>query len=106
MSAENLASDQRRSSMCKFVFAKLAIGTVGLIAYAGAPLTFALAHEGHQMQCTETGINALSADIQAMPDGEAKTTAMNEMAMAKQMSKHDMEGCMAQMHNAMEATEK
>ena len=90
--------------MCKFVFAKLAIGTVGLIAYAGAPLTFALAHE---MQCTETGINALSADIQAMPDGEAKTTAMNEMARAKQMmSKHDMEGCMAQMHNAMEATEK
>lgn len=93
--------------MRKFVFAKLAIGALGLIAYASAPLTFAVAHEGHQMQCTETGMNALSADIQATPDGEAKTTAMNEMEMGKQMmAKHDIEGCVAHMHNAMEATEK
>jgi hypothetical protein len=93
--------------MRKLVFAKLAIGTLGLIAYAGAPLTFAVAHEGHQMECTDTGVNALSADIQAMPDGEAKTTAMNEMEMVKQMmDKHDMEGCKAHMHNAMEATDE
>jgi hypothetical protein len=94
--------------MRKFVFAKLAIGTFGLIAYASAPLTVAaVAHEGHQMECTKTGINALSADIQAMPDGEAKTTAMSEMEAAQQMmAKNDLEGCKSHIHSAMEATEK
>jgi hypothetical protein len=59
------------------------------------------------MECTETGINAMNADIQAMPDGEAKTTAMKEMQMAEDMmTKKDTEGCEAHMHNAMEATEK
>ena len=59
------------------------------------------------MECTETGNNAMNADIQAMPDGEAKTTAMKEMQMAEQMmAKHDMGGCETHMDNAMEATEK
>ena len=40
------------------------------------PLNFAVAHEGHQMDCTETSINAMNTDIQAMDDGEAKTTAI------------------------------
>jgi hypothetical protein len=49
----------------------------------------------------------MNADIQAMKDGEDKTTAMKEMQMAQDMmAKQDMKGCMAHMHDAMEATEK
>jgi hypothetical protein len=52
-------------------------------------------------------MNALAADIQAMNDGEAKTTAANEMAVAQQMrAKDDVEGCKKHIHSAMEATEK
>ena len=59
------------------------------------------------MECTETSINAMNADIQAMSGGEAKTTAMTEMKMAEDMiAKKDMEACVAHMHNAMEAMEK
>jgi hypothetical protein len=59
------------------------------------------------MECNETSINAMNADIQAMRDGEAKTAAMKEMQMAKQMmAAHDMRGCETHMDNAMEATEK
>ena len=65
--------------MRKFVFANLIVGTLGLTAFASAPLTFAVAHEGAQMECNETSINAMNADIQSMNDGEAKTTAMKEM---------------------------
>jgi hypothetical protein len=93
--------------MRKFVFAKLVVGTLGLTVFASAPLTFAVAHQGAQMECKETGINAMNADVQAMNDGEAKTTAMKEMQMAEEMmAKKDMKACMAHMYNAMEATEK
>jgi hypothetical protein len=93
--------------MRKSVFASLVFGTLALATYASAALISAVAHEGYKMECTETGINAMNADIQAMPDGEAKTTAMKEMQMAEDMmSKKDTEGCEAHMHNAMEATEK
>jgi hypothetical protein len=52
-------------------------------------------------------MNAMHADIQAMDDGEAKTTAMKEIKMAEHMmTKKDMEACATHMHNAMEATEK
>jgi hypothetical protein len=37
--------------------------------------TLTLGHEGHHAECTDTAINALKADIQAMGEGEAKTTA-------------------------------
>jgi hypothetical protein len=93
--------------MRKFVFGNLIVGTLGLTAFASAPLTFAVAHEGHQMECSETGINAMNADIQSMNDGEAKTTAIKEMQMAEEMmAKKNMKACMAHMYNAMEATEK
>jgi hypothetical protein len=59
------------------------------------------------MECTETGINAMKADIQSMDDGDAKTTATKEMQMAEDMmANKDMKGCEAHMHNAMEAMEK
>ena len=93
--------------MRKFVFANLIIGTLSLTAFSSVPLTFAVAHEGHQMDCNETSINAVNTDIQAMDDGEAKTTASKEMEMAEDMmAKKDMKACVTHMHNAMEAIEK
>jgi len=77
------------------------------IALVGLPLSLAVAHEGHQVQCNETAINALKADIQAMDEGEAHRTASKEMEAAQQMmAKNDMEGCKSHIHSAMEATEK
>jgi hypothetical protein len=67
----------------------------------------AIAHEGHQMECNETTMNAMQADIQSMNEGDAKTTAMKEVKIAEEMmAKKDMEACMDHMHNAMDATEK
>lgn len=93
--------------MRKFVLANLIFGTLGLTAFASGSLNAAAAHEEHKMECTEASMNAMTADVQAMDDGEGKTTAMKEMNMAKgMMGKKDMEGCMSHMHNAMEAMEK
>jgi hypothetical protein len=89
--------------MRKSIFLNLVVGTLVL---ASVP-AFAVAHEGHEMECNETGMNAMHADIQAMDDGEAKTTAMKEMKMAEDMmAKEDMKACANHMYNAMEATEK
>ena len=80
---------------------------LGLAMASGAPLTFAFAHEGHKMDCSESSINAMKADIQAMPDGKSKTTAVKEMQAAQDMMrKQDMKACTAHMHTAMEAMEK
>lgn len=88
--------------MRKFVFF-----TFGLAALVSTPLAMVAGHEGHKMECNETNINAMNADIQAMKDGEDKTTAIKEMQMAEDMmAKNDTKGCMAHMHDAMEATEK
>jgi hypothetical protein len=74
---------------------------------ASPPASIAIAHEGHQMECNGTTMNAMHADIQSMTDGEAKITAMKEVKMAEEMmAKNDMKACMDHMHNAMEATEK
>jgi hypothetical protein len=87
--------------------ANIAFGTLVFTALVSAPLSLAIAHEGHQMECTETSVNAMNADIQAMSDGGAKTTASKEMQMAEDMmAKKDMEACKTHMHNAMEAIEK
>jgi hypothetical protein len=78
-----------------------------LAGFAGVPLTLALGHEGHHVECNETAINALKADIQAMGDGEARTTATKEVEAAQQMmAENDMEGCKSHIHSATEATEK
>ena len=78
-----------------------------LAGFVGLPLTLALGHEGHHVECNETAINALKADIQAMVEGEARTTATKELEAAQQMmAKNDMEGCKSHIHSAMEATEK
>jgi hypothetical protein len=71
------------------------------------PPGLALGHEGHHAECNETTMNALSADIQAMGGGEAKTTATKELEAAQQsMARNDMDGCKSHIHSAMEATEK
>ena len=90
----------------RIFIAKLCLGILGVTALASAPLNFAFAHGDQKMECSDTAMNAMDADIQAMPDGEAKSTAMTEMDMAKEMmGKKDMKGCEGHMHNAMEATE-
>ena len=90
--------------MRSLIFSRFVLGALVLTS---APLSFAVAHEDHQMKCDETAMNAMHADIQAMDDGEAKTTAMKEMQMAEEMmAKKDMKACASHMHNAMEATEK
>ena len=90
--------------MRKCIFSNIVFGALVL---TGAPASFAVAHEEHHMECNETGMNAMHADIQAMNEGEAKTTAMKEMKMAEDMmAKKDMKACATHMHNAMEATEK
>ena len=90
-----------RKFVTRFVFGVIALAT------AGVPLGFVLAHEAHQAKCSETAMNALQADIQAMDDGDPKTKATKEMQMAKQMmAKKDIEGCATHMHSAMEAMEE
>jgi hypothetical protein len=80
---------------------------LGILAFAIAPSVSAIAHEEHKMECNETAMNAMNADIQAMADGDAKTKAMEEMEMANvMMGKEDTDGCMAHMHKAMEAIEE
>ena len=59
------------------------------------------------MECNRTRIDAIHADIQVMKDSEAKRTAAKEMKMAEAlMAGKNIEGCVAHMHNAMEAIEK
>jgi hypothetical protein len=99
---------QRRTVMRNYICtAKLVFGILSLTALGSAPLDVAFAHGDEKMECTEASMNAMTADVQAMNDGDAKTTAMKEMQVAKDMmAKKDMEACMSHMHNAMEATEK
>jgi hypothetical protein len=83
------------------------LGALIFATFTSGPLSPVVAHEGHKMECNDTSMNAMNADIQAMPDGDAKTTAMKEMQMAEDMmAKKDMGGCETHMDNAMDATEK
>lgn len=78
-----------------------------LVGFVGLSPVFALGHESHHVECNDTAINALKADIQAMGQGEARTTATKEVEAAQQMmAKNDIEGCKSHIHSAMEATEK
>lgn len=77
------------------------------LAIASTPLNSVSAHEGHKMECNDATIKAMKADVQAMPDGNPKTTAIKEMKSAEDMmQKKDMKACTEHLQNAMEATEK
>ena len=92
--------------MRKITVVQLCLSVLSLTGFAIIPSKSAVAHEEHKMECNESSMNAMHADAQAMSDGEAKTTAIKEMEMAKgMMAKDDMEGCMEHMHRAMEAME-
>ena len=92
--------------MRKFAFVNFVFATLGT-ALTSAPLTFAVAHEAHRMECSETAMNAMNADLQSMDDGDAKISAMKEMEMAEEMmAKKDMKACAKHMQNAMEAMEE
>ena len=92
--------------MPRFLLASLSRALV-LATCASTSLTSAGAHEAHKMECNETTINAMNADVQSMDDGNAKTTALKEMEIAEQMmANNDAKGCEAHMHKAMEAMEK
>lgn len=85
----------------------ISAAAVGLAINLCASPTVGFAHEGHQMECSDSSLNAMKADVQAMPDGKSKTTATKEMEAARAtMQKKDMKACMAHMHNAMDAIEK
>lgn len=93
--------------MRKLLFGNSVSRTLSVVIFFSALLASAFAHEKHRMQCTQTGISAIHADIQAMKDGEAKRIAMKEMKLAEDMKAgKNMEGCVAHMHNAVEAIEK
>jgi hypothetical protein len=96
-----------KNDMRKFVLTNLVLGSLGLTVFSSAPLTGTVAHQAHEMACNETAVNAMDADIQSMPDGQAKTAATKEMGMAKDMmGKKDMESCGAHMQNAMKAMDE
>lgn len=105
-SPDSLGS-RKRTSMHTFNHAQITIAFLALLVFATAPRNVAIAHEGHQMECKKTSLQAVKADIQAMNDGEAKRMAMKEMKMAEEMmDKKDMDACKTHMHNAMDAIDK
>jgi hypothetical protein len=102
-----LGARERRNSMRNLLLRDTPLRLLLVASLVGLPLTSALGHEGHHAECNETAVHALKADIQAMGEGEAKTTATKELNEAQQMkAKNDMEGCKSHIHSAMEATEK
>ncbi len=89
------------------LYVGMTFALLGLAAPAGSPFGMALAHEEHHAECTETALNATKADIQATQDGAAKTKATKELEIAQDMmDKKDPKGCVAHLHNAMEAVEE
>ena len=98
---------RKRTSMHTLNRTQITIAFLALLVFASVPRNLAIAHEGHQMECKKTSMQAIKADIQAMNDGEAKTTAMKEMKMAEEMmDKKDMNACKTHIHNAMDAMDK
>ena len=87
--------------------AQITIAFLALFVLASAPRNPAIAHEGHQMECKKTSMQAIKADIQAMSDGEAKLLAMKEMKIAEEMmDKKDANACKTHLHNALDAMDK
>lgn len=93
--------------MRKSIIARRALVSMSVALALAVPASAAIAHEGHHMECNATGMSAMHQDMQAMPEGDAKTEAMKEMGMAHEMmGKNDMKGCLEHMDKAMDAMEK
>lgn len=85
----------------------LALGVIAFVALSSTLPRQAVAHEAHKMACNQTAMNAMQADLQSMPDGDAKTRAMEQLQAAKEMmAKKDMEACGVHMQNATQAIEE
>jgi hypothetical protein len=55
-----------------------------------------------QQDCNDENMSKVSAEMDKLPGGEKKTTAMKELAMAKgMMAKQDMIGCKTHLNNAL-----
>jgi hypothetical protein len=55
-----------------------------------------------QIDCTDENITKASAEMDKLPGGEKKNTAMNELIMAKEMmAKKDVAGCKTHLNNAL-----
>ncbi len=93
--------------MHPLIRSQITIACFALLLFASGMRNVAFGHEGHQMECTKTSMQAVKADIQTMNKGEAKTMAMEEIKMAEEMmDKKDMDACKTHMHNAMDAIDK
>lgn len=87
--------------------AHLALGVMAIAMLSVSLPRQAEAHSAHKEACNQTAMNAMQADTQVMPDGDAKTRAMAEMKAAKKMmAKKDMEACGVHMENATRAIEE
>ncbi|HML93006.1 hypothetical protein [Methyloceanibacter sp.] len=83
------------------------ITIISVVGLSTGPLGVATAHEAHKMECNETAMNAMKADIQSMPEGKAKAEATKEMDTAEAMfGMKDMKACEDHMHNAMKTMEE
>lgn len=93
--------------MGKSVLRNFETKLLAVAVFSGMLLSSTGAHEAHKSQCTQASINAIRADIQAMNDGEAKSTAAKEMKLAEEMmASKDADGCVTHLHKAMEAVEE
>jgi hypothetical protein len=55
-----------------------------------------------QMDCNDENMSKASAEMDKLPGGEKKTTAMKELAMAREMmAKKDMIECKTHLNNAL-----
>jgi hypothetical protein len=55
-----------------------------------------------QLDCTDENMTKAGAEMDKLPGGEKKNTAMNELAMAKEMmAKKDMVRCKTHLNNAL-----
>lgn len=55
-----------------------------------------------QIDCTDENITKANTEMDKMPGGEKKNTAMKELSMAKEMmAKKDVAGCKTHLNNAL-----
>lgn len=77
------------------------IACAALVAIAMTSIPAAAKPKG----CSDDGIAKADAAVMKMPDGDARTAAMQEMTSAKSsMSQKDMAGCSMHMSKAMKMT--
>ncbi|HML90824.1 hypothetical protein [Methyloceanibacter sp.] len=90
--------------MDKLAFTQNVLHTCIATALFLTPYAVAVAHTSDQIACDKTALDAMTTDIQSMPDGDAKEVAISEIEIAKSlMRKKDLEGCDAHMQSAIMA---